>query len=342
MKQTGGPIGCSWPVVAVVAVLLYLVRGVLLPFIVGAVLAYVCLPAVRWLAVRLRLPRWGAVVLFYLLVVGPLLAAAVWFAPALARETAALLAGAPAILASLLTQLLGDGEISLLGQNLQATALAGYLLDSLRESLGTPQEAIHLASLAIDVVFNAFLSLVLLFYLLLDGERFASLGLSLVPLEHRPRARATLEEVGVVLGRYLRGVIFLIAFMAVMTWLGLFLLFRLPYAIPIAVATGFLEIIPFVGPITAGAIAGLVALNHGGAGLLVAVVVFYVVLRQLEDQIVSPYVLGRAIALHPVGIIFAVLAGGALAGLLGVVLAIPVAAAAKVFLSHWLDTSGES
>ncbi len=90
------------------------------------------------------------------------------------------------------------------------------------------------------------------------------------------------------------------------------------------------------GPIAAGAIAGLVALSHGGTGLLVGFVVFYVLLRQLGDHVTEPLVVGRVVELHSVVIIFAVLVGVVLAGLIGIVLPVPVAAALKVPLEHWL------
>ena len=105
---------------------------------------------------------------------------------------------------------------------------------------------------------------------------------------------------------------------------------HLPYALAIAVLTGVLEIIPLVGPLIATAIAGTDAFAHGGAGLALAVVVFYFVVRQVEDQVVMPVVVGRAVHLHPVVTIFAVLVGLSTYGVLGGLLGVPVAAAVNV------------
>ena len=126
-----------------------------------------------------------------------------------------------------------------------------------------------------------------------------------------------------MLGRYVRGLIFLVALMSTATWLGLTLIFRLPHALPIAITTGLLEIIPFLGPVLAGTIAAVVGLFYGGANMAVWIALFYLVLRQLEDQLVMPAVIGHAVELHPVVTIFAVLAGSALAGVLGALMAIP-------------------
>jgi predicted PurR-regulated permease PerM len=151
--------------------------------------------------------------------------------------------------------------------------------------------------------------------------------------------RSAAKDVNVVLSRYVRGLLFLVALMSAVTWAGLTFVFHLPFALPIAIATGLLEVIPFVGPIAAGALAAVVAFSHGGVGLTVGVAVFYFVLRQAEDQLVMPAVIGRAVALHPAVIIFAVLAGGTIGGVLGTLLAIPTAAALKVLLDHWVAAS---
>src|SRR5207249_44171 len=108
----------------------------------------------------------------------------------------------------------------------------------------------------------------------------------------------------------------------------------------LAFLTGVLEVIPIVGPITAGAIACLVALGHPAPfGLsqiwyVVVVAVMYTVLRHAEDYFVIPLVIGRIVKLHPAVVIFSLLTGGALFGLLGVLLAVPVAATARLVLIY--------
>ena len=107
---------------------------------------------------------------------------------------------------------------------------------------------------------------------------------------------------------------------------------HVPYALAIAVLTGFLEVIPLIGPLLAATIAAVVALSSGGTGLAIAVIVTYVVLRQIEDQLVMPLLIGRAVHLHPVVTIFSVLVGLSAWGVLGGLLAVPVAAALNVAL----------
>ena len=142
------------------------------------------------------------------------------------------------------------------------------------------------------------------------------------------------SHVHVVLEQYLRGQLFLILLMSVVTYIVLSLGFHLPYALPIAIATGVLEIIPLFGPLVAGAIASVVAVVSGGLPVMIGVIVAYFVLRQVEDQLVMPFVVGRAVHLHPLVTIFAVLTGSAAAGVLGAVMAVPVTAGLRVVLDY--------
>lgn len=137
-----------------------------------------------------------------------------------------------------------------------------------------------------------------------------------------------------ILGRYIRGQLYLVLLMAGVTWVALSLVFHLRFALPIGLATGLLEIIPLVGPVIAATVAASVGLTQGGPELAIGIVVFYTIARQVEDQLVMPLVVGRAVHLHPVATVLAVLCGGALAGVLGMILAVPVAATLAVLMDE--------
>jgi predicted PurR-regulated permease PerM len=202
----------------------------------------------------------------------------------------------------------------------------------LNDLLGRPSDALQLFQLAIEWLAKLLLTLIALFYFLLDGRRAGQYVQRFVPIERRERVREVAGAIHQVLGRFLRGQLFLIVLMALLNYIVLEFVFHLPYALPLAIAGGILEIIPLLGPILAGAIAAAVALVHGGTGAMIGVIVAYVILRQVEDQFVMPLVVGRAVHLHPLVPIFAVLTGGSIAGVLGAVLAVPVAAAVRVTL----------
>lgn len=318
-----------------IALFLFLVRQILPPFVVGASLAYIFSPVVGYIERRLRLPRVAAVLTFLLLLLGPLAILGWLLEPALVAETKELGTNSAAILNNLLVQLFGGQSFNVLGQVVDADSVGSYLLGVLLDFLGTPAQAIHVVSSAVEVALDGFLSLVLLFYFLLDPKRFAGAILRLIPPHQRPQLVSVGREIHLVLGRYVRGLMFLVVLMSAANWIGLSLLFHLPYSLPIAIASGFLEIVPFLGPVLAATVASVVALFYGGTSLALAVVLFYLVLRQLEDQLVMPTVIGHAVEIYPAVAIFAVLAGGAIGGVLGALLGIPVAAAVKVAFDRW-------
>jgi predicted PurR-regulated permease PerM len=127
--------------------------------------------------------------------------------------------------------------------------------------------------------------------------------------------------------------------MSTVTTIGLTVL-GIPYSVLLGLMTGALETIPFVGPITAGAIACLVALGHPNPfgwsqiAYVGVVAAMYTILRHAEDYLVIPTVIGRAVRLHPAIVIFSLLSGGAIFGLLGIVLAVPVAATLRLVLIY--------
>lgn len=322
-------------ILTAVLVFLFVVRGILVPFVIAAVFAFIFSGVIDRIEKRLPLPRVAAVALFFVVLFLPLAVILVAVAPRLLEETVALVGGAPDIITSILVQLFGSDVVVLFGQEMAVRDISAQIVSSLLVFLGQPAEAIYIAGVILRTILYTVLSLVLLFYFLLDRERFGEALLLLLPGHVRDDVRKTMAKIHVALSQYLRGLMFLVLLMSTVTWLGLTFLFQLPYALPIALATGFLEVIPLIGPIAAGAIAVIVGLEYAGISTAVWIGIFYYVVRQAEDQFVAPYVLGRAVALHPVVAIFAVLAGGLLAGVLGMALAIPAAAAIKVIFDNW-------
>src|SRR5262249_51518441 len=110
---------------------------------------------------------------------------------------------------------------------------------------------------------------------------------------------------------------------------------HLPNALALGIMTGLLEVITFIGPLIAGTVVGIVALSTGGPTLAIAAVGFLFVLRQIEDVLIMPNVLGRAVHLHPLVALFAVVVGTTAFGIIGTFLALPVAAAIGVALHEF-------
>lgn len=318
-----------------IAVFLYLVHSILAPFVIAAILAYILSPVVAWIEAKTRVRRGFAVAGFMLAVLVPF-GILIWVVePPLARETNELVKDSPTIISNLMVQVYGTERIEVFGQVVDARAINAYIERGITDTVGEPRGAIHAAAVVVETILKSFLALILLVYFLMNPRPFGEIVLRIFPPGGRDGVKSVGAEIHSVLGRYVRGLSFLVALMASATWIGLSLVFHVPYSLPIAITTGFLEIIPFLGPVAAGAIACAVALSAGGPHLALGVAIFYLVLRQLEDQLVMPVVIGHAIEVHPAVNIFAVLAGTALWGILGALLAIPVAAAIKVAFLHF-------
>jgi predicted PurR-regulated permease PerM len=327
---------------AAVALLLYLARAILTPLVVAAILAYIFSPTVDEVEERTHLPRLAVVAILYIVLLG-LLGAGIWVIETqLVREALALQQAGPDLVDVALVRLLGADSFQLFGQTVDAHLIAVWTNQQLTEMLGTPSDAFRVAERAFDIIAKTLLTLVALFYLLLDGDRLAPYLLRFVPGEQRATVLEVADHVHRVLGRYLRGQLFLIALMASVTYVVLSFGFHLPFALPIAIATGVLEVIPLFGPVAAGTIASVVAVVHGGPGVMIGVIIAYLVLRQLEDQLVMPIVVGRAVDVHPLAAICAVLTGASVAGVLGAILGVPIAAALRITLDYAFGAAQES
>jgi predicted PurR-regulated permease PerM len=109
----------------------------------------------------------------------------------------------------------------------------------------------------------------------------------------------------------------------------------IPFAVPLAVLVAFFDLIPLVGSTIAGAVIAIVASIVGFPGKLIAWVIFLVVYQQVENNVIQPVVYRRTVAIHPLLVIVAVLIGGSLLGILGALLAIPIAATVQILVKEW-------
>ena len=303
-----------WLVIAAVVVL-WLARDVLGPFIVGAVVAYAFSPLVAAGQRRTGWPRVAVVGLGYAIAVA-IIALVVYLLPD--------------SLATLLRSIVGSDAFDVGGQHIAVADVAREIQARISGLISSPGDAAHLASQVGQIGLEAILALIVTFYFLVDGPMLRDRTIQLLPAEHRARTIFLTDRIHEALGKWLRGQAFLIVLVSAVVYVALGPILHLPYALGIAILTGILEIIPLIGPLIATAIAGTDAFARGGGQLAAVVIVIYFVLRQVEDQVVMPVVIGRAVHLHPVVTIFAVLVGLSVYGVLGGLLGVPVAAAINV------------
>jgi predicted PurR-regulated permease PerM len=314
-----------------VAAILWLARAIIGPFVVAGVLAYAFSPVVSAVQNRTRLPRAAVVGLGYVLFLGVVAILAYAAAERAGRELTELSAGGHDVISAALHKLFGDSVV-IAGNRYNVDDLATQLKQTFVGMFGSPTGAVAMAERAVEMGLQVILCLIITFYLLLDGHRFGQFALRFLDRGQRADTLRLAHEIHVVLGRWLRGQMLLIALVAAVIYVVLGPILHVPFALALGIVSGVLEIIPLVGPIIAAALAGTVTFATHGTDTTVVVLVVYFVIRQIEDQVVMPLVIGRAVHLHPVITIFAVLVGLSTWGVLGGLLGVPVAAAINVTL----------
>lgn len=317
----------------ILAIFLFEIRAILLPFALAGAVAYAATPLIQWATDRSGLPRALIAAGVFLLIVGIVGAMAALGLPSLVRGVMGLVTDLQGSLERSVSQAIGAGNIELFGRSINASQLAKEIADSLRNSLGQIGQFATFAAMSLAALVGVIITIVVLAFFLLSGPQIAEGLFWLVPPGQRPFARQVWSKIDPVLKRYLAGLGIVVVYSTCVAYVGLGLVLDVPYAGALAVMTGVLEIVPLAGPIAAAVIAGLVALGHApGLYTIIAFAAYATMLRLSIDQVILPIVLGRAAHLQPVLVIFCLLAGGVLFGIAGILLAVPVALSVKIVL----------
>ncbi len=301
-------------------------------FALAAVLAFALAPLVARLESR-EVPRLLAVVAVYLgLALLLLVLGAVLGQPFLQQAT--LLAERwPSYANSVQQQLLGlDRWLAAIGlegtvATLQSEAtryLTGTGTTLLGDLLGF---VTHLAGSIVD----GLLTLVVSFYLVLDAPRLRAALFRILPVEHHSKLRFAEVNLNRVLGGYIRGQLIMGALLGVIVTIGLTVM-GIPYALVLGGLAALLELVPMLGPILS-ALPALAVSAFLPFPTVLWVLLFFVVVQQVESNLLAPRITGHAVGLHPVGAIFALLAGLELGGVLGALFAVPVVGFVWVMVS---------
>jgi predicted PurR-regulated permease PerM len=316
-----------------VLVFLYMISVILFPFVIAAIVAFICMPIVRWLNRRARIPRMLAVTIVFIA-----LAALTGFigflaVPPFVREMTQLVANFQTVLETLMTRLFGTAPIQFLGKPTPPAELADMAVNGVRTFLAQNGRLLLIATAGITGFFVFFLSWVLLFYFLAEGPRITRGLIWVVPPSRRPVVQYIFPMLTHMLRRYFTGVAVVVFYTSIAAYLGLGLFLHLDHAVVLAILTGILETIPMIGPAASAIMGGLAAMNHATSfANILAFCGYLVVLRISIDQVLGPIVLGKAARISPVLVIFCFLSGGILFGISGVILAVPFALSVKVIL----------
>lgn len=183
------------------------------------------------------------------------------------------------------------------------------------------QNAVNVTTKVFGGLFSVITIFVVSFYLLMYNDSFKKGFSKLFHKEHRAYVLDGIDQVNDKLGAWLRGQAILCLCIGMFSWIGLTLL-GIPFALPLALMAGLLEVIPTIGPILSAVPAAVIALTVSPT-LALAVVLLYILIQALENQILVPKIMERAVGLNPVFVILGVMIGANLMGVAGALLAIP-------------------
>ena len=217
---------------------------------------------------------------------------------------------------------------------------------NLREAIGANTDAITSAGLeGVTVVVEALTGILLTvfstLFLLYDGRRIWEWTLKLVPAAARPGVAGAGPRAWRTLTAYVRGTVIVAMIDAIFIGLGIYFL-DVPMAVPLAVFIFLFSFIPLVGAVASGALAVVVALVTQGVFTAVMTLAVVLLVQQIEGHILQPFILGRAVRVHPLAVVLSVAAGGMVAGIGGAVVAVPLVAVANTVVGYLRSYSQES
>jgi predicted PurR-regulated permease PerM len=328
-------------VTAVFFLLLYLLSPILLPFVAGGIVAYFLDPAVRWMA-RHRVPRWLATFIALVIFLMALTLLAALIVPLLRLQVSELIARLPTLVQqaqNLLNQAMAVAAARLPAEDfakLQGTISGsmGHVLGwAVNQVQGILTSGLALANLLSLVVITP----VVAFFLLRDWDRIVVAVDGWLPRDHLDTLREQASEVDAMLGGYVRGQLLVCVALGFFYAIAL-TLSGLEFGLIVGILTGVLAFIPYVGFFTGFVMAmGLALLQFGWGWGVVLVLITFAIGQVLESSFLSPKLVGERVRLHPVWVIFALLAFGSLFGFLGVLIALPAAAVTGVVVRFALS-----
>lgn len=295
--------------------LIYLIRDLLLVLFVAVIFMSALRPLVEFLE-RWKFPRALAIAVTYLAVIGIFATLIASMLQPLTQESTRLIAALPKLTEQLFN--VADIDKSVFQQGL--TTLSKNILS--------------VTFAAFDNFVTFIFLLVVTFYLLLERDNLESRVASLFPGKEE-RLKRLIVRIEDKLGAWLRGQLILSLIIGLLSYIGLVLL-NIPYALPLAVVAAIMEVIPVIGPIISALPAVLLALTISPISS-VGVVAMYFIIQQMENHLIVPQVMKRAVGLNPLVVILAIAIGSRLLGIAGALLAVPIAVVLQIMVTEVIE-----
>lgn len=312
-------------------IFLYLIRDIVIIFIVALILATLINPLADWFAKK-RIPRALAVLLIYIVLIGIISVIITMLVPPLIEQSSQLI--------SKLGFYWDDikNRFSVLKDLAITNGFVGADKDLSSFQSGLSQAVSGIFS-TLSGFFGGIVTFILIlaltFYMVVEGDALKKFFRAIAPSKYQPHLVGIMTRAQHKIGMWLRGALVLGIIVGILVYVGLTVL-GVKYALVLAILAGLLELVPYFGPPIAAVPAVFLAFTQAPIkGLLV--IVLYIVIQQLENHILSPKIIQKAVGLNPVVSILSLGIGFKIAGILGALLAIPVATALSVFVMDFVE-----
>lgn len=311
--------------IALLLVALYMVRDIVLMMIVAMILASAMDPLVDWLYRKARFPRGLSVILVYLVFLSIIGLVFYFLIPPMIHQFGELAGRFSDLKAGL------DDEASAINRLLNEMGITKGL-SALGESFAKFTGQFFATTLGVvNGIIQLIAVLAITFYLISSENGMKSLIKSLVPFKHQAYSMRLTDQIQRKIGYWLLGQLLLSTFIFILTFIGLSVL-GVKSAIALALLAGILEIVPYLGPVLSAVPAIFVAFIQSPP-LALFVIGLYIIIQQVENYILVPKVMGRTVGANPVIILLAVLIGFQIAGIVGMLVSVPIVAATSVFIN---------
>jgi len=311
---------------------LYFIRDIIVIFFITIVIASALEGPVKWLR-KYHIPRPFGVVLVYLIFLGVLISSIYLLIPPIVQEARDLSQKLPEFYDSVIPRVQGMKDFSARHHLLESFQGA---ISNLTKNLSNFSGSVFGTIFSIfGGVFSFVVILTISFYMIVQKNAFKKFLRTISPAEHQPYITSLMNRIQEKIGNWLRAQIFLAFIIGFFTFIGLSIL-GMPYAFILSIFAGIMEVIPYVGPMISVVPAIFLAAATGNWFLVIGVIVLYIIIQQLENHLIVPKVMHKALGLNPIVVILSLLIGAKIAGFLGMILAVPVATASAVFLGDFL------
>jgi predicted PurR-regulated permease PerM len=308
-------------------------RTLLIPFVVSGFFYYLLRPLVEYLSKKVKTSI--AILLIYFVVGG---IATIFFAavgPMLQTQMQTFITNVPSLVDGFVEQVNKLQENRLVAEYFTKNQvdLSAKLSEYLNHGAKAAGNYLSgLFTVMTNVVIVVTTVPIVLYYMLTDGHKASKHILSWIPHQYRHEGRQVLDEIDAALSGFIRGRIIICFLLGVMVYIG-FLLIGLPYPLLLAVAAMVLNLIPYIGPII-GAVPALIVAFIESPSMIVRTLLVVIIAQQIDGNLLSPHIFGKSLDIHPLTIVVLLLVAGDVAGILGILLCIPVYLVAKIIVQH--------